>query len=110
MGKNGESILGLAIFPIFSPLAPPHSDNEDDLKENSLILTISLGETRTLQFKEVGESCWSESVGFCHEDCLLMSKDSQKYFKHGIPQESTSRKRFSITLRLITPRDPGQDP
>ena len=35
-----------------------------------------------------------------------MSKNSQKYFKHGIPQESTSKKRLSITLslRLITPR------
>ena len=83
---------------------PYHSDNENDIEEHSLILTISLGETRTLQFKEVGESCWSESVGLCHGDSLLMSKDSQKYFKHGIPQESTSSKRLSITLRLITPK------
>ena len=83
---------------------PFHSDNEDDIENNSLILTISFGETRTLQFNEVGEGCWEDFVKLHHGDSLLMSKHSQRYFKHGIPKESNKGKRLSITLRLIKPR------
>ena len=83
---------------------PYHSDNEEDIDENSLIATISLGATRIFGFKEIGESEWSEELRLHHGDSLIMSKKSQKYFTHGIPKDNTSGKRLSITLRLIKPK------
>ena len=83
---------------------PQHSDDEEDIQDNSLILTISFGTTRTIEFNEIGQSNWNESLKLHHGDCLLMSQKSQRYFSHGIPQDQTSEKRLSVTLRLIKSR------
>lgn len=83
---------------------PHHSDDEEDIEDNSLIVTISLGCSRTFEFKEVGKSECGDKLRLHHGDSLVMTKKSQKYFTHGIPRENLSGKRLSITLRLIKPR------
>ena len=48
---------------------PYHSDNEDDIEENSLILTISLGETRTHHY--TSSKKWEKAAGVNQWDCVM---------------------------------------
>ena len=83
---------------------PHHSDNEKDIEDGSLILTISLGASRSFEYKELGVSESKEVLRLNHGDSVLMSQKSQKYFSHGIPKECQDGIRLSITLRLIKSR------
>ena len=82
---------------------PHHSDSEEDIEDDSMIITVSLGSTRSFEFKEVGGKGWSDLVRLNHGDSLVMSKKSQKFFTHGIPKEKQGGKRISVTLRLMKP-------
>ena len=84
---------------------PHHSDNEHDLTNDSNIITISLGETRCLEFKNKSDGSLT-TVNLSHGDILIMSKDSQRFFTHSIPPESFKSKRLSITLRHISSPQP----
>ena len=80
---------------------PHHSDSEDDICDGSDIVTISLGENRTLEFTEI-KSTHHSSVTLDHGDVLIMSKASQLYYTHGIPIEADKGLRLSVTLRFIS--------
>ena len=82
---------------------PHHSDDEESIDDGSLILTISLGETRSFEFREKGESGWNDVLRLNHGDCLVMTKKSQNYFTHSIPREDNKGMRISITLRQMKP-------
>ena len=88
---------------------PQHSDNEAEIEDNSLILTISLGVSRSFEIKELGGSGWKDILRLNHGDSLLMSQRSQKYFSHGVPKENQEGMRLSITLRLIKTRQDSND-
>ena len=88
---------------------PHHSDNEEEIADDSLIVTISLGESRPFQFKEKGESGCNAVIKLNHGDSLVMSKTSQKYFTHGVPRDESKGLRLSITLRLISPHKEKAD-
>ena len=82
---------------------PFHSDDETCIAPHSSIMTISFGDTRSLQFQSIDtpHTHYSElSLG--HGDVLLMSQQSQSYFQHGIPKNTASKlPRISITLRML---------
>ena len=81
---------------------PPHGDTETEIVEGSDIVTVSLGDTRTMIFtNKAGEYVWSEKLQ--HGEIMLMSKESQYTFLHQIPKEQCRRTRISITYRLINP-------
>ena len=79
---------------------PQHSDSESEIDDDSSILTLSFGESRTFDFLEK-DSSFKSSVALNHGDALLMTKKSQRYFTHGIPAEANKGLRVSVTLRLI---------
>ena len=83
---------------------PFHSDNEEVIEEGSDIVTISFGQARQMAF----EHCRSQNIEYQlveHGDVLIMSKLSQKSFRHAIPQDlSSNGMRISVTLRLINPK------
>ena len=79
---------------------PMHSDSEADIVDGSSIITISLGDTRVMRFQEK-DSSYMSSVSLKHGDSLIMTKDSQKYFCHGILPEDDKSLRISVTLRLL---------
>ena len=82
---------------------PMHSDDEKCIKQNSEILTVSLGETRTLHFQPINSTLASNiSVSLQHGGVFIMSANSQKLFKHGIPQNSSTNMRISLTFRDLT--------
>ena len=87
---------------------PMHSDSETDIVDGSSIITISLGDTRTLHFQEK-DSSHNSSVSLEHGDTLIMTKASQRFFSHGIPLEEGKGLRISITLRLLHPPKSDDD-
>ena len=86
---------------------PHHSDNESCIENGSDIVSISLGDSRCIEFvnKDNGEST---QVQLGHGDVLTMSRSSQEMFTHAILSEPGKESRISITLRLIKP--PGNEP
>ena len=82
---------------------PMHSDNEKCIKQSSDILTVSLGETRTINFQPINRTHAAEvSESLQHGDVFIMSAYSQNLFKHGIPQNSSTSMRISLTFRDLT--------
>ena len=83
---------------------PHHADNEEEIEDESQIVTISLGGTRFIEFKnsKTGSKICQK---LCHGDVFTMEKSTQGLFTHSIPldEESTGEMRLSITLRCISP-------
>ena len=82
---------------------PFHSDDEACIAPHSSIMTISFGETRSLQFQsKVTPHTHHAKLSLEHGDVFLMSQLSQSYFQHGIPKNTASKlPRISITLRML---------
>ena len=83
---------------------PPHSDSEECIEEDSVIVTVSLGATRSIKFynRLTGEE--AQTIELRHGELTAMSKLSQKLYKHEIlPDPHCSEKRVSLTFRLIKP-------
>ena len=79
---------------------PMHSDDEECIKPNSSILTISLGETRTMKFHPKDKFHGSEiAINLQHGDVFTMSSNSQSLFKHGISKDNSRSMRISLTFR-----------
>ena len=79
---------------------PMHADDEAQIKPDSDILTISLGESRIIRFCPKNSVLGSEtSINLQHGDVFIMSAVSQKLFKHGIPKEFGKGMRISLTFR-----------
>ena len=81
---------------------PFHSDNEEFILPDSMICTISLGETRTLKFRSKNKKVHhTTETKLSHGDVLLMTKVSQNFFEHNVPKNMATNMRLSITLRQI---------
>ena len=81
---------------------PLHSDDEECIAPKSVIMTVSLGETRLLQFKSKSKSAVVTELSLSHGDAVTMTQLSQSYFQHTVPVDPNSKNpRISITLRNI---------
>ena len=80
---------------------PFHQDNEFEIVEDSVITTISLGETQNISFRSINDRGKEISVTLRHGKLLNMSRSSQEFFEHSIPKDFSKRMRVSITLRLL---------
>ena len=82
-----------------------HADDEPDICNNSFILTLSLGGSRTLTFAHKHTRNTVCSYFFEHGEFIIFSKSSQFNFVHGILDEnevrSSSDPRLSITFRKL---------
>ena len=98
-----NSIL-INLYETGAEFMPAHSDSESCIEEDSDIVTISLGATRTLQLRSNSSNEVVGSVQLQHGDVFIMSKLSQADFQHEIlPDEMCDEPRISITLRLMKP-------
>lgn len=80
---------------------PFHSDDEDDIEDGSDIVTISFGQARHMVFQEKSSSKLHYQL-LQHGDVLIMSKDSQRDYRHAIPTEPMAMGlRISVTLRKL---------
>ena len=83
---------------------PYHSDNEKEIVDDSVILTMSFGESRAMQFKSISsdDNTREEETTVMNGDVVLMTRASQNLFKHRIKvDEACKGPRISVTWRLM---------
>ena len=89
---------------------PAHSDCEECIEDESDILTVSLGATRTLKITNsmTGEEVRTDDLK--HGELTAMTKLSQQHYKHEIlPNPTCTQERVSLTFRLIKPVVPQRN-
>ena len=86
--RNGMDYLGL------------HSDKETN-DQHSTVFTVSLGATRRFIFQRKSDNFEIECY-LHHTDLVLMTGNTQKLWKHGVPKDKTvMTARYSLTFRVL---------
>lgn len=86
---------------------PFHSDvtTERSIEPGSLLLTVSLGQTRKIEFRRKSPfGPWSTTIDAAHGAAYTMTQASQDIFEHAvheISQEEFTGPRLSITFRQM---------
>ena len=78
-----------------------HSDQTDILYENTGIVIISLGETRTLRFRKINAKEVTKDYLLTSGSLFYMTDAVQKEWQHAIPKTNTDLGRISLTFRKI---------
>jgi len=79
-----------------------HSDDEPELGRNPLIAAVSLGATRSFQFKRKGKASGRKTIALTHGSLLLMCGPTQHYWLHQIPKSKKCHTgRINLTFRVI---------
>ena len=103
-GLNLNSCL-INYYPNSDSSIPFHADDENCIAPRSFILTLSLGATRTLNFKRLGSRNKNQTclqVDLADGEIIVFSRGSQNFFLHGIPSEKHGGlPRLSATFRSI---------
>lgn len=81
---------------------PPHSDNEQGIVPDSSIVTISIGDTRTMKFREKCTKTFAiTELSLHHGEVMVMSRRSQDCYDHQIAPEADRGARISFTFRQL---------
>lgn len=78
-----------------------HSDDEDDLKKNGAIASLSLGAERKFSFKhkKTKQSC---SINLENGSLIVMKGRTQHYWLHCVPKsKKVTEPRINLTFRTI---------
>ena len=78
-----------------------HSDQIDILEENTGIAIISIGETRTLKFRNIENSEIFLPYDLVAGSLIYMTQEIQKIWQHSIPKSNTENGRISLTFRQL---------
>lgn len=102
VGQNFNSVL-LNLYRNENDSMGFHSDDEPELGPRPTIASISLGEARTFIFKHRRNKGQKDfKVELTSGSLLVMSGETQKNWKHGIPKERRPRgSRINLTFRNI---------
>lgn len=80
-----------------------HSDNEKELKDEGIIASVSLGQTRKFLFKH-NRSDLKVELMLHHGSLLQMKGAIQKNWKHSLPiMKNVAEERINLTFRNIEP-------
>ena len=91
--NNGNDFLGF------------HSDNEVEIQDKSFIATISLGKSRAIKFKPLLPDVRTvTTISPKHGSLYVMTSESQSFFQHSVPPDTSTSPRLSITLRCLNPQ------
>ncbi|MCP4439859.1 MAG: alpha-ketoglutarate-dependent dioxygenase AlkB [Aureispira sp.] len=89
------------LYPDGSSKMGYHSDQIDILAENTGIAIVSLGEERTLQFRNIDDYEKRHSFDLKAGSLVYMTQEVQKEWKHALLKSSTPNPRISLTFRNI---------
>lgn len=84
-----------------------HSDQTDILEDGTGIAIVSVGETRTLQFRSTKEPREFMDYALPAGSLIYMTQEVQANWQHSIPRGDTERGRISMTFRKIRTLDRG---
>jgi alkylated DNA repair dioxygenase AlkB len=78
-----------------------HSDNTDILADNTGVVIISIGATRTLRFRNILDNTNIIDYVLDNGSIFYMTGDLQNDWLHSIPKSDTDDIRISLTFREI---------
>ena len=81
---------------------PLHRDNELVINPESHIITVSLGQTRTMKFIDNG-GVEKHDKTLEDSSVLVTTRYAQDYWQHGIDEDQSEAVRYSFTFRDIKP-------
>lgn len=78
-----------------------HSDQTDILVANTGVAIVSLGETRTLKFRNILDQQEKVNYELTAGSLIYMTQEIQQLWQHSIPRSNTTNSRMSITFRQM---------
>ena len=78
-----------------------HSDQTDILYEGTGVAIVSIGETRTLRFRNIADKSIIKNFDLPSGSLIYMTNAVQDKWQHAIPKSDTDRGRMSLTFRKI---------
>jgi alkylated DNA repair dioxygenase AlkB len=79
-----------------------HSDDENELGGNPVIVSVSFGASRIFQFKHKQQKNAKVSINLDNGDLLIMQGQTQHHWLHQVPKTSRMQgARINITFRYI---------
>ncbi len=78
-----------------------HSDQTDILAQGTGVVIISLGETRTLRFRNIENKDIIKDYHLPSGSLIYMTDEVQEKWQHAIPKSTTENGRMSLTFRKI---------
>jgi alkylated DNA repair dioxygenase AlkB len=78
-----------------------HSDQTDILEDGTGIAIVSIGETRTLQFRDKANAAEVVDYALPAGSLIYMTQEIQDHWQHAIPKSDTDQGRISLTFRKI---------
>ncbi|PSL34837.1 alpha-ketoglutarate-dependent dioxygenase AlkB [Chitinophaga ginsengisoli] len=78
-----------------------HADQTDILEQGTGIAIVSVGETRTLRFKNIKEPVETIDFPLPAGSLIYMTQAVQDEWLHAIPASDTNNGRMSLTFRAI---------
>ena len=87
--ENGNSRMGF------------HSDQTDILEENTGVVIVSIGETRTLRFRNIENRSMTVDFNLISGSLIYMNSQIQNIWQHAITKADTENGRMSLTFRKL---------
>ncbi|MDC8003667.1 alpha-ketoglutarate-dependent dioxygenase AlkB [Aureisphaera galaxeae] len=78
-----------------------HSDQTDILHEGTGVAIVSIGETRTLRFRNIENREIIEDYDLPSGSLIYMTNEVQDEWQHAIPKSDTENGRMSLTFRKM---------
>jgi alkylated DNA repair dioxygenase AlkB len=78
-----------------------HSDQTDILAENTGVAIVSIGETRTLRFRNIADKTVIHDFPLPAGSLIYMTQEVQDEWQHAVPATDTEEGRMSLTFRKI---------
>ncbi len=78
-----------------------HSDQTDILAEGTGVAIVSVGETRTLRFRNIADRSIIKDYPLPSGSLIYMTNAVQAEWQHAIPKSDTAQGRMSLTFREI---------
>ena len=78
-----------------------HSDQTDILCDNTGVAILSVGETRTLRFRNITNKEVKKDFVLTSGSLFYMTNEVQELWQHSIPKSDTDKGRMSLTFRKM---------
>ncbi|MGB1041264.1 MAG: alpha-ketoglutarate-dependent dioxygenase AlkB [Flavobacteriales bacterium] len=78
-----------------------HSDQTDILYEGTGVAILSIGETRTLRFRNIENKELKKDYDLPSGSLIYMTNEIQDEWQHSIPKSDTNKGRMSLTFRKM---------
>ena len=101
-----NSVL-INFFPTSDCFISRHADDEPVILANSDIVTLSIGGSRTIRFKQshpVNDNSPDVDMEVTNNSIYSMTRSSQAWYQHEVLPSQINEERFSLTFRSLDPK------